>query len=148
MKKTLYAILLAFCFTAVSVFAQSEDAQTTQEPKSSSYEQGPITYHNVLVFKVFDHKDAVIVAYADHNRGMKQVTIPKTWSQNIPRKLEYRPCPKGINPFMTVYYKDNAFYKVVLTVPPATNPDNLWAVAPSHFDVGDVSSIESIKLEF
>ena len=94
MKKTLSALLVAFCLATVVAFAQ----ETQQE--ELAYEPSALTYRNVVVYKVFDHKDVVIVMYAKHDSGIAQVQIPKRWSQEYPRKLNYRTCPPGINPFV------------------------------------------------
>ena len=142
MKKTLSALLVAFCLATVVAFAQ----ETQQE--ELAYEPSALTYRNAVVYKVFDHKDVVIVMYAKHDSGIAQVQIPKRWSQEYPRKLNYRTCPPGINPFMTVMYQNGEFFKVLLTLPPVTSPDNLWAVAPAYMDFSEAASVDTLEFDY
>lgn len=143
MKKSLLALLLVLGFAVAGASAQ-EQGETSQ---SNKYD-GNLTYRNVVVYKVFDHKDVVIVIYAKHGKNMGQVMIPKTWSHENPRKLVYRILPKGLNPYMTVISKDGEFYKVLLTLHSVTNPDSTWAVANRHLDVGEAANAETLELDY
>ena len=141
MKKSLLALLLVFGLTVAGVFAQEQDAQTNKY-------DGNLTYRNVVVYKVFDHKDVVIVMYAKHDKSMGQVMLPKSWLHENPRKLTYRELPVGLNPYMTVLEKDGEFYKVILNLPPVRSPDHVWTVAKPYIDIGDAASAETLELDF
>ena len=69
MKKNLLALLLVFALTVAGAFAQEQAERTTEK-----YD-GKMSYRNVIVYKVFDHKDVVIVIYAKHGKDMGQVMI-------------------------------------------------------------------------
>lgn len=141
MKKNLLALLLVFGLTVAGVFAQEQEAQTNKY-------DGNLTYRNVVVYKVFDHKDVVIVMYAKHGKDMGQVMVPKSWLHENPRKLTYRELPPGLNPYMTVLEKDGEFHKVILNLAPVRSPDNTWTVAKPYTDIGDAASAESLELDF
>ena len=141
MKKNLLALLLVFGLTVAGIFAQEQEAQTNKY-------DGNLTYRNVVVYKVFDHRDVVIVMYAKHDKSMGQVMIPKAWIHQNPRRLTYRELPPGLNPYMTVLEKDGEFYKVVLNLAPVRSPDNTWTVAKPYTDIGDAASAESLELDF
>ncbi len=141
MKKSLIALLLVFGLAVAGGFSQEQAEQTNKY-------DGNLTYRSMVVYKVFDHKDVVIVIYAKHGKDMAQVAIPKTWSHENPRKLSYRILPKGINPYMTVVTKDGEFHKVILTLPHVRNPDSLWTVANPYLDFSDAASAETLEYEF
>lgn len=139
MKKVLLA-LLAFVVMGTAVFAQD----------SSNSEENNFNYTSVQIFKVLDSADAYIVTYAKDKIGRDSigvVTIPKKWTKDLPRKLEFRTLPNGLNPYMTVIYNNGEFYKVWLTVSP-NRMNKVWGVASPNSSTGDVDSVESIKLEF
>lgn len=142
MKKSLLALLLVCGLTITGVFAQEQAEQTTEEYG------GELSYRNVVVYKVFDHRDVVVVVYAKHGKDMAQVMIPKSWTHENPRKLTYRTCPPGINPYMTVLTKNGEFHKVILTLPHVKSPDSLWTVASPHLDIGDAASAETLELDY
>ena len=142
MKKNLLALLLVFALTVAGAFAQEQAERTTEK-----YD-GKMSYRNVIVYKVFDHKDVVIVIYTKHGKDMGQVMIPKSWTHENPRKLTYRTCPPGINPYMSVVTMDGEFHKVILTLPHVKSPDSLWTVASPHLDIGDAASAETLELDY
>lgn len=141
MKKSLLALLLVVGLSVSGAFAQEQAGQPNKY-------DGNITYRNVVVYKVFDHKDVVIVMYAKHGKDMGQVMIPKSWMYENPRKLTYRELPKGLNPYMSVVEKDGEFHKVVLNLPPVRSPDSTWTVAKPYTDIGDAASAETLELDY
>ena len=139
MKKVLLA-LLAFVVMGTAVFAQD----------SSNSEENQFNYTNVQIYKVLDSADAYIVTYAKDKIGrdaIGSVSIPKKWTKELPRKLEFRSLPKGLNPYMTVIYNKGEFYKVWLTVP-TSRLNKVWGVASPNSSAANVDGVEAIKLEF
>jgi len=145
MKKIFLSILLVLAITT-TVVAQTQQVQRNE---SSSQEEGKssLSYRNVTIYKILDHKDVYIVLHGKNGLGIGQVMIPKTWSHESPRKLQFRTLPKGLNPFMTVVYKDGEFHKVVLTLP-VTKSGNVWGVAHDYADIGDSAQAETLDITY
>ncbi len=137
MKRILVLVMLAVVFATGMIFAQ----ESTEEGKSS------LSYRNVTIHKILDHKHVYIVLYAKHGIGVGQVMIPKTWSKENPRKIQFRLLPKGLNPFMTVVYKDGEFHKVILTAP-SPKVGGTWGVASAYVDIGDSAQAETLEIEY
>ncbi|MBO5137188.1 MAG: hypothetical protein J6B81_01635 [Spirochaetaceae bacterium] len=137
MRKILVSVLLLLVITSSMVFAQSQE----EEGKSS------LSYRNITIYKVLDHKEVYIVLYAKHGVGVGQVMIPKTWYRENPRKLQLRLLDKGLDPFMTVVYKDGEFHKVILTTPSPKRGDT-WGVASDYTDIGDSAQAETLDIQF
>lgn len=137
MKKFLVLFLLVAIFATGTLFAQ----ELKEDNKSS------LSYRNVNIHKILDHKDVYIVLYSKHGVGVGQVMIPKTWTKTNPKKVQFRTLPKGLNPFMTVVYKDGEFHKVILTI---SNEKfgGTWAVASPYADIGDSAQAESLVIEY
>ena len=103
------------------------------------FQEAAISYHNVKIYKILDHKDAYIVMYAKGHRDVGTVTLPKKWYSSASRadaKLNLRSCPNTIDPYMTVISRDGSFERVILTVPTSkSNP--MWGVADSSVKIED-----------
>ncbi len=138
MKKTVLSVLIFLALT-VSVFAQE-----TQADKNNT---SSLSYRNVTVHKVLDHNDAYIVLYAKNSIGVGQVIIPKTWSKENPRKLQFRALPKGLSPFMSVVYKDGTFHKVILTMP-VERTSNSWGVASATANIQNGLNTETLDIVY
>ena len=80
MKKffVISALLLAASLFTVS----AEDREYKYE-----YQESNLTYKNVTVYKVLDHREAYVVMYAKGHREVGNVTIPKKWYKESPHKL-------------------------------------------------------------
>lgn len=103
------------------------------------FQESTVSYRNVQVYKVLDHKDAYIVMYAKGHRDVGRVTIPKKWysaSMRTDSKLGFRPLPKGMYPYMTVLSRDGEFERVLLTLPTTRNSP-IWGVADSTVKISD-----------
>ena len=137
MKKFLVLTLLIAIFATGVVFAQESN-----EDKMSS-----LSYRNVNIHKILDHNDVYIVLYSKHGVGVGKVMIPKTWTKTNPKKVQFRTLPKGLNPFMTVVYKDGEFHKVILTIS-NQKIDGIWAVANPYADIGDSAQAETLVIEY
>ena len=103
------------------------------------YQEAAISYHNIQVYKVLDHRDAYIVMYAKGHRDVGTVSIPKKWyssASSTDAKLGFRALPKGMYPYMTVINRDNSFERVILTLP-VTRNNPVWGVADSTVKISD-----------
>ena len=103
------------------------------------FQEAAVSYRNVQVYKVLDHKDAFIVMYAKGHRNVGTVTLPKKWYSSASRadtKLSMRPLPSGMNPYMTVIYRDGEFERVLLTLP-VSRATPIWGVADSTVQIDD-----------
>ena len=60
------------------------------------YQEAAVTYHNVQIYKILDHRDAFLVMYAKGHRDVGNITIPKKWYNENPSKLSFRQLPKGV----------------------------------------------------
>ncbi|MBQ4377795.1 MAG: hypothetical protein II821_01155 [Treponema sp.] len=103
------------------------------------YQEAKVSYHNVQIYKVLDHKDAYIVMYAKGHRDVGTVTLPKKWyssAMRVDSKLTFRPLPKGMNPYMTVISRDGAFERVLLTIP-TSRLSPIWGIADGSQTVSD-----------
>ena len=74
MKKSL--IVSALLFAAMAFSASAQDSKKEQEYKYP-FQEAKITYHNVTVYKVLDHKDAYLVMYGKGHGSVGSVSIPK-----------------------------------------------------------------------
>ena len=95
MKKFLISVILA-ALTAASVMAQ--DAQAAKPVWDHGDNVSDLSYQNVFIYKVLDHKDAYIVMYAKQGMKVGTTIVPKSWSAQTPRKLDIRNKPKGLSP--------------------------------------------------
>ncbi len=146
MKRSLIISALLFAVFAFSSFAQ--ESKSEKEYKYPFNEAG-ITYRNVTVYKILDHKDAYIIMYAKQHGSIGTTTIPKSWySQdgNKSPKLSFRPLPKGMAPWMTIISKDGSFNHVMVTMP-FSRAHAAWGVADSNADVGDTSK-ETLEIAY
>lgn len=133
MKKSF--ILSALILVGILFSAAAKDTADYKYP----YQESEVTYRNVLVYKVLDHKDAYIVMYAKGHRDVATVTIPKKWYSsaiNVNTKLSFRALPKGMDPYMTVISRNGSFERVLLTLP-TSRAASVWGVADSSYVVND-----------
>ena len=127
-------ILAGILFSVTSVSAK-EKADYKYD-----FQESKVTYRNVQVYKVLDHKDAYIVMYAKGHRDVGSINIPKKWysaSTKADAKLGFRPLPKGMYPYMTVISREGSFERVLLTLPTSRNSP-IWGVADSTVKLNDV----------
>ena len=127
MKK---AFVLSALLLAVSVFfASAEEREYKYE-----FQEAEISYKNVIIYKVLDQKEAYIVMYAKGHREVGNVTIPKKWYKESPKKLAFRKLPGGMSPYMTIISRAGNFEQVILTMP-TNRGDSAWGVADSNVQV-------------
>ena len=132
--KKLFILSALLCVGALFSVSAKEKAAYKYE-----YQEAAISYHNVQIYKIFDHRDAYIVMYAKGHRDVGQVTIPKKWYSAAMRsdsKLNFRPIPKGMNPYMTVISRDGKFERVLLSVP-TSRASSIWGIADNTIVVND-----------
>ena len=116
-------LVLAICAVAFALPLAAQQAAGTDD------ETG-LTYINVVVHKVYDHKDAYIVVYGKNSNRTGTVVIPKTWVVQQPRKLQFRKLHAPITQaFMTVFYRGTQFERVFLTMP-QDRRRSVWGAAP------------------
>lgn len=142
--KKLFILSVLLCVGALFSVSAKEKADYKYE-----YQESNISYHNVQIYKVLDHKDAFIVMYAKGHRDVGTVSIPKKWytSAATPEgKLRFRALPKGMNSYMTVITKDGSFDRVLLTLP-VSRAAPVWGVADSTVKVEDADK-DTLEIKY
>jgi len=136
MKKSIFAAVISTILLvgAVSFVSAQEDQKKAEPVYKYPYQESQMSYRNVTVYKVLDQKDAYIVMYAKGHREVGNVSIPKKWYKESPRKLAFRKLSTGMSPYMTVFYRGGEFDQVVLTMP-VSRADPVWGVADSNAQV-------------
>ena len=132
--KKLFILSVLLCAGVLFTAAAKEKADYKYE-----FQESAVSYRNVQVYKVLDHKEAYIVMYAKGHRDVGTVTIPKKWYSAAMRaesKLNFRPLPKGMYPYMTILSRDGSFERVLLTLPTSRNSP-IWGVADSTVKISD-----------
>lgn len=143
MKRFLFAALMIF--TTISFTAVAQDSEKSVRPQYKyEYQEAKISYHNVRVYKVLDHREAYIVMYA-RGREVGTAVIPKRWYNEHPRKLAFRSLPANMDPYMTVITKEGEFNYVILTMP-VHRGNPAWGVADSNQEVD--ASIDKLELQY
>jgi hypothetical protein len=113
--------------------AQAQEAETGYS----------LVYHNIAIYKIRDYKDAYIITYARHDKGVGQLIVPKNWAKQTPVKLTVRNLPKQLDPYMSLYYTPTGFDHITLTLP-ASRSNRVWGVLPGN-DFGDNSNITTLE---
>ena len=129
MKKLGIISALLLAVTPLTVSAVEQDYKY-------EFQESKLSYHNVTIYKVLDHRQAYVVMYAKGHRDVGTVTIPKKWYKEKPSKLNFRALPKGMTPYMTVVKKEGSFDHVILTMP-TSRADAAWGVADSNIQIDD-----------
>lgn len=113
-----------------------------------SENDGAFTYFNVQILKVYEHKDAYLVLYNKTGTQMGQVALPKEWFKyNSENHSRVRPLPTEMDPYLTVIYKDNAFYKVYLNMP-TDRSNSAWSVLSPNIDISSRINTETLDIEY
>ncbi|MBP7480058.1 MAG: hypothetical protein KA785_06375 [Spirochaetaceae bacterium] len=116
--------------------------------QNSEENSGEFTYFNVQVLRVYEHREAYLVLYNKTSTKMGQVAVPKEWFKyDSANHSRVRPLPAGVNPYMTVIYKDNEFYKVYLNMP-TDRSNSAWAVLSPNIDISSKINKETLEIEF
>lgn len=138
-KQVIIGLISAVLFGGIAfnaVAQESADGKSSKAERTykNEFNESEISYKNVTVYKVLDHKDAYVVMYAKGHREVGNVTIPKKWYKESPRKLGFRKLSVGMSPYMTVFYRGGNFEQVVLTMP-VNRADSAWGVADSNVQI-------------
>ncbi len=138
-KQVIIGLISAVLFGGIVFNAAAQESADSKSNKTertykNEFNESEISYRNVTVYKVLDHKDAYIVMYAKGHREVGNVAIPKKWYKESPRKLGFRKLSVGMTPYMTVFYRNGNFDQVVLTMP-VSRADSAWGVADSNVQV-------------
>ena len=123
-----------FVISALLLVASLFTVSAEERGYKYEYQESNLTYKNVIVYKVLDHRDAYVVMYAKGHREVGNVTIPKKWYKESQHKLAFRTLPAGMSPYMTVLYKSGEFSQVILTMP-VNRGDSTWGIADSNVQV-------------
>ena len=145
MKKMLLVLFMAACF-ALPALAQEASSSTPIWDHGTNV--SAVTYRIVQIYRIYDQQDAYIILYEKQDASIGQVSIPKKWADgegSTPRKLFWRDKIKTLGSYMTVYYKDGNFFKVMLTVPYNRN-EAVWSVAPYGTKVD--ATVETLDVDF
>lgn len=122
--------LLALC--TVSVFALSTESE--------------ITYTNIPLYKIYNHQEGYVALYTKDGSTISKTYLPMSWIKSGSGKCRVIDLPKGLYPYMSVFYKNGEFQFVTLAVP--KNPaDPFWGVLPPDSDVSSKFDVETIVLE-
>ena len=147
MKKFILALALAFSL-ALPVIAQSQDDSAKEYIWDHGDNVSDLSYKNVTIYKVYDQAENYVVLYEKHGIKIGQCNVPKAWIKsqdgNAPR-LELRTLAAGLDPYMSVYYKNGSFYKVVLTLP-VSRLDATWGVLPHNIKVS--TDVDNFNIEY
>ena len=121
------ALLLTVTLGTVSALEQEHKYE---------FQEAKVSYHNVTVYKVLDHRQAYVVLYAKGHGDVGTVTIPKKWDTDAPSKLYFRQLPTAMQTYMTVVSRDGSFDHVILTMP-VSRANTAWGVADSNVVIED-----------
>ena len=135
MKRIVMSVVL-LVLIAVPFFSQESE------------DQGAFSYFNVQILKVYEHKDAYLVLYNTMGTKMGEVAISKDWFKyNSENHSRIRPLPSEMDPYMTIIYKDNAFYKVYLNMP-TDRSNSAWAVLSPNIDISSKINTDTLEIEY
>lgn len=136
MKKIIMALLSVLLLATVSLTVTAQDKKKEIQDPVYKYEfkESEMSYRQVQVYKVLDQKDSYIVMHQKGHREVGNVVLPKKWYKEKPAKLRFRPLQKGMNPYMTVFYRSGKFDYVLLTVP-TSRMDPVWGIADAGVEV-------------
>ena len=139
MKKILLCILAAVCLSLTVSAEESASKQIWDHGDNKS----KMSYENYEIYRIFDAKDAYVVLYAQNGIKIGKCVVPKSWAKSMPRKLQFRRKPAGLNPYMTVIKEEGSFLKVWLTIPPS-KLDSIWGFIPagSKVEGSDAETLE------
>lgn len=139
MKKTFFVCVLLCAITAGFASAEAE------KEYKYTYQESEVTYKNVNIFKILDHKDAYVVIYAKGHRDTGNVIIPKKWSYEMPKKLTFRSLPTGMSPYMTVINRGGSFERVVITMP-LTKGNPYWGLVDTGVEID--ADKDTLEIEY
>ena len=144
MKKILIALFAALALTGAA-FAQNSSSESTKQIWDHGNNVSKMGYRNFKLLRVLDHKEAYVCIYEKSPLGVGSAVIPKKWFKEVPKKLEIRNQPGKIFPYMSIWYENDEFSKVVLTVP-ASRRDTLWGVLPTYVKL-EGTDAETLELK-
>lgn len=129
MKKWIFSILLVVClFTTVSLFA----------------EESELYYVNVNIVKIYAGGDGYRVIYRKPGTSLGEVHLPMTWFKSG-GLCEIVPLQPGVNPYLTVYYRNGVFSHSKLNVPDYFK-DKVWDSLPFGYP-SEKFDVDTIKLD-
>lgn len=139
MKKLLLALIMAASMV-IPALAQDKPIWDRGDNVAN------ISYENVQIYRVYDQLDAYIVLYEKQSTEVGQLVIPKSWATGkTDRKLTFHEKVKNVGSYMSVFYRDGEFYKIILNVP-SDRREAVWAVAPNGTKVD--TNFETLNIEY
>ena len=146
MKKFISALLLAVCLV-IPALAQEDSSSENTPIWDHGDNVSSMSYRSAPIYKIMDQTDSYVVLYQKQNLKVGTAVIPKKWAKlGEERKLFFRNKPADVEPYMTVFYKDGEFYKVLLTVS-ASRGDSVWGVVPNGTKV-EGTDTDTLSVEF
>ncbi len=142
MKKIIASLILALCLALPAIAEGEANAPIWDHGDNVA----SLSYRNVNVYRILDHKDAYVVLYQKQGLKIGQAVLPKKWAKEQPRKLLFRNKPKGMGTYMSVFYNDGEFYKVILTLSPS-RLDAVWGTVPTGATV-DGTDADTLDIEY
>jgi len=133
-KSIIFALLSVLLLSTLSLNVTAEDKSIADPVYKYPFVESTVSYKQVVVYKVLDQKEAYIVMYSKGHREVGNVVIPKKWYKERPAKLRFRALQPGMDPYMTVFYREGNFSHVVLTMPTSRSA-SVWGVADSNVTV-------------
>ncbi|MCH5295701.1 MAG: hypothetical protein J1F14_07395 [Treponema sp.] len=127
MKRFALVLIAAVCMALPAFSQESEDSKPFWDHGDNV---SSISYHSVNIYKVLDQRDAFVVLFERDGLRVGKAVVPKKWAQENPRKFVLRNKPKGLPSYMTVFYRDGEFSKVILTVS-LNKQDPVWSILPN-----------------
>lgn len=99
----------------------------------------------VYVTKVYAHEKGYKVLYVKSNLDIGEAYIPLSWVAE--KKAIIVPGNDPAFPYMSIYWKQGEFFKVILYVP--DRPDHpSWGIIPRTEDVTALFEVDTLQIEF
>lgn len=119
MKKIAALVLVFILFSIVFIYAETPEKMV----------EGSFSYVNVPIIKILEQKNNYIVYYRAFGKKIGCVSIPREWFRQgqTDRKGWVKPLAKGVEPYISVFFKDGEFSRIFLNVP-NNKLDSVWGV--------------------
>ena len=121
MKRMIIFLVLAFVLTT-ALFADTL--------------QSEYSYVYVPLNKVYNHQNGYVALYSKDGLKISTAYLPMDWFSINVQKARLVNVPKGLAPYMIVYYKNDQFQYVTMAVP-QDRTDDFWGVLKNTSNVSD-----------
>lgn len=127
MKKMIVFLVLALVMTT-ALFADTLESE--------------YSYVYVPLNKVYNHQQGYVALYSKDGMKISTAYLPMDWFSINVQKARLVNVPKGLSPYMIVYYKNNQFQYVTMAVP-KDKTDDFWGVLKNTSNVADKFNAET-----